>query len=175
MMRTVIYRLDSHSYDVRSAAESGGFLFTIWKPSWRSFLPPEKGRKYLLYWIFHVLGIFRNRDYGAVLVYRGECLISSLLVVPAHFKWPFMASGDLQFTYVLTHPDYRGQQLAFHAIQYAMFRLSKPGRSFWYVTDTGNPSSIKLCEKLGFGFYSFGYRSGGLKILKCKSESGLWA
>lgn len=169
-MRTVIYRLNNYAQDLRPADDSDGFLYKVWKPSLKSVLPPDKGLKYLVYWVFHVLGLFTNRDYSAVLVYRGEQLVSSLLVVPAHFKWPFMARDDLQFTYVLTHPDYRGQQLALRAIQYALSKLARPDRCFWYVTDTGNPSSTKLCEKLGFSFYSFGKRSGRLNILKCMAE-----
>jgi ribosomal protein S18 acetylase RimI-like enzyme len=142
----------------------------LWKPSLKHFIPQGKSKKYLVYWLFHFLHVFKNRDYSALLIYEKDKLISSLLMVPAYYKWPFMNKNDLQFTYVLTHSSYRGKGIAEKAIRYGISKMTLPGRCFWYVTDSGNTSSINLCTKLGFEYYSTASRSLDLKLFKVEAS-----
>lgn len=105
-----------------------------------------------------------------MLVYDEAKLVSSLLVVPAHYKWPFMGNNDVQLTYVLTHPDYRGGGLAETAIRFAIGKVGAQGRYFWYVTDTLNQASMRLCKKIGFEFYCYAQRHGWLRVIEpCNS------
>jgi RimJ/RimL family protein N-acetyltransferase len=143
-----------------------GFNSKIWVPSLSNFIPPGKGKKYFIFWIFHYLHIFRNRDYCAFFIYKNDINIASLLVVPAYFKWPFMEKNDVQITYVMTRPEYRGKgfgKIMLHAI---MQQFKMDNRNFWYVTDTDNPASIKLSAKVGFEFWAYGKTEGFLRILK---------
>lgn len=160
MPQTVLYKLDKPlAADPSLGAAVNGFRVVLWKPSFGHLVPPGKGRKYCAYWLFHFLRIFRNRDYSAVLVYTGETLASSLLVVPAYYKWPFMGKDDVQLAYVLTRPDYRGKGLAERAVRLAIQKNQQDGRTFWYVTNTENVTSRNLCEKVGFEFVGFGEKT----------------
>ena len=163
---TVIYRYQKESGQLESDISSMKLTTRWWRPSLCKYIPPGKSKKYLIYWFFHYLRIFRNRDYSALLIYDKNRLISSLLVVPAHFKWPFMQKIDLQFTYVMTDKDHRNQGIAARALKYAINAYNKKGRSFWYVTDTENTASIKLCTKLGFEFQGYGTRQGFINSLQ---------
>ena len=168
MARTVLYKLESSlpSPGRLGGQETDGFRFEFWRPSILRRVPPGKGKKYLFYWLFHYLRVFRNRDYSAVLVYEGDILASSLLVVPAYYKWPFMADNDLQLTYVLPPPDYRGRGLAELAVRLAIQENIQERRAIWYVTNSENIASRNLCEKVGFGLFSFGVSNGFMKVLK---------
>ena len=132
----------------------------------KSFIPPNKSIKYIFYWFFHYLHIFKNRDYSALLVYEEKNLIASMLIVPAHFKWPFMKSDDLQFTYVLTAPMFRGKGIGEMMLRRAIREYQRNNREFWYVTDKNNYASIRLCSKAGFEFWSDARRHGILNVLK---------
>lgn len=72
---------------------------------------------------------------------------------------------DLQFTYVLTSTLYRKQGIGEHMIRFALNKFDKPGRVFWYVTDTSNKASIRLSEKTGFKLAGLGQKKGFLKKL----------
>jgi ribosomal protein S18 acetylase RimI-like enzyme len=165
-MKTVIYRGTDIVLTMSPDDQDSRFRYVLWQPSFRDFVPPGKNRKYFFYWLFHYLGIFRNRDYQAVLVYEGTKLVSSLLIVPAHYKWPFMGNNDVQLTYVLTLSEYRGMGLAEKAIRFAIRKAGAKGRFFWYVTNVDNHTSIRLCKRVGFEFYSDAQRQGLLKIIK---------
>ena len=93
-------------------------------------------------------------------MYEGKILASSLLVVPAYYKWPFTADNDLQLTYVLTHPEYRGWGLAESTVRMAIRQNQRAGRCIWYVTNTKNVASRNLCKKMGFEFAGFGAKIG---------------
>ena len=148
-----------------------GLDFSLWQPSPWAPRPPDKSKRYLAYTGFHYSKIFKNSLYSAVLVREHGSLISSLLVVPAHFKWPFMGPRDVQFTYVLTRPGHRGRGLAEQAIRFAVQKLNGKVDRYWYVTDTENKPSIRLCQRLGFEFHAFGRRTGPLRVLRKSSNS----
>ncbi len=165
--RIVVYKLfaDTEGF-LAPEPLSEGYRMEIWRPSYRSIIPHGKSMKYVLYWFFYFLGIFRNRDYAAVFLYDRDQIISSLLVVPTYYKWPFMQPNDLQFAYVMTRNDYRGKGLAETTLRMALGHFSKAGRDFWYVTDTGNNASMALCAKIGFSRVGYAKRSYLLKRLK---------
>lgn len=163
MKKTVIYKLKAANNNHEKLID---FDVSIWRPSLLNVYPPNKSFKYSIYWLFHWLKVFRNKSYSSCIGYDKGKIIASLLVVPAHFKWPFMAKNDVQFTYVMTSSDYRGKGLAKNMIQVMIAELSDSVDVFWYVTDTENIASIRVAEKLGFEFVGYGERKGMLKILK---------
>lgn len=77
-----------------------------------------------------------------------------------------MGRNDLQITYVVTNPKYRGHGYAAELIDQALFALRTKKRNIWYITDTSNLPSIRLAEKVGFQQYATAKRSKYLKILK---------
>ena len=135
------------------------FEFKLWKPTVKQPIPPNKSKKYILYYIFHLLGIFKNRDYCSVLVYAEGHIIASLLLVPKYFKWPFMNNEDLQFTYVLTKANYRGKNLAALMIDFGFQATKNSKRKYWYVTTQDNVSSQRVAAKVGFLKIGEGKRS----------------
>ena len=163
--RTVVYKLKA---GIESVEESTNYDVSIWKPSLVNIYPPNKNFRYVIYWLFHWLKVFRNKRYASGMILDGEKMVSSLLVVPTHFKWPFMGKDDVQFTYVMTNSEYRGRGLAKKMIQIMISELNHDVDSFWYVTDTENKASISVAEKLGFEFVGYAERKGLLRILKLK-------
>lgn len=141
----------------------------VWKPGLFQYLPPNMDYKYLIYWLFHSCKIFKNKCCSAYLLYNEDELVSSFLVVPSYFKWPFMNRKDVQFTYVMTKKKYQGQGIAGKLINKAIADLSKTVSNFWYVTNSKNAASIKVAKKLDFQCYSKAERTSFLKILKLKS------
>lgn len=146
-MSFLVYRLD----DIKKEEISrSSYEFKLWVPTWHSLVPPSLPAKYSLWWFFHFGFIFKNRGYSAMLVYDGDTLVHSFLVVPAHFRFPFMSDNDVQFTYVRTRPEYRGRGIAYAALINAISLLKVKDRAFWYVTDEDNAASRKTAEKIGF-------------------------
>jgi ribosomal protein S18 acetylase RimI-like enzyme len=161
------YKSAGAFYDENIRAIPPGYEIRLWKPTWKNFIPPKKGPKYFAYWIFHMVGVFRNRNYCALSVHDQSRIVSSLLVVPAHFKWPFMGKDDLQITYVMTDQQYRGQGIGKAAIKFSM--LSCQGKTMWYVTDEDNYPSVNLCKQTGFHFYAHGLKYSLLGIVSATS------
>ena len=170
MGKTIVFRRVFTYIETISKLNFERYLIKIWRPSLVNIIPPKKSRKYLFYWLFHYLIIFKNRDYSALLIYDNEVLIGSMLIVPAHFKWPFMAKNDLQFTYVMTARDYRGKGIGELMLRTAIQEFKNEKRIFWYITDTENHASLRLCSKVGFEFWSYAKRYGFMKILREVSD-----
>ena len=165
----VLYQLKSDKNSKRFPVLND-YSVVKWTPSFTRIIPPKKNMKYINYWFFHYLKIFKNRNYSAVQVFNSDILVSSLLVVPAHFKWPFMNKNDVQFTYVMTNKDYRGKGIAMQTIMRVINDLAPVTNSFWYVTDTNNFASIRVAEKLGFKLAGKGKKSKILGILNIKKR-----
>lgn len=161
----LVFKKDSKGA-VSSADIDLSYNLRVWKPSLLNFLPPNKGYKYFMYWLFYMFGIFKNTNYSAYLLYDKGELVSSLLVIPSYFKWPFMGKTDIQFAYVMTSRNYRGKGVAGKLIKQAMADFNQKVGAFWYVTDTENDASIRVAEKLGFRCYGKAERDNLLKILK---------
>jgi ribosomal protein S18 acetylase RimI-like enzyme len=144
----------------------GSTRIVIWRPGFFRFIPPGKGFRYIVYWLFHMARIFRNRDYCSIHVYNRFNLAFSMLIVPAHFKWPFMGGKDLQFTYVITNPLFRRKGIAEKSIRFLIQKMGCDGRTFWYVANQNNLASIKLCSKLGFRLVNRASKKAVLGILR---------
>lgn len=150
-------------------------VFKIWTPSLLSFIPKGLPSKYILYWFFHYLHVFRNKNYKAILGYVDNVLVCSLLVVPNYFKWPFMNTNDVQLTYVKTYKDQRGKGYAKKMLNFTLSLFKKSDSNIWYVTDSDNVASQALAKSVGFEFTFFGERDyvkdiKWLKILKEKTS-----
>ncbi len=125
--------------------------FDCWSPSIDDFVPPGKPKKYVLYSLFHLLSIFKNKKYSSYYSSEKSTIICSFLAVPAYYRWPFMQKNSVQFTYIITEKEHRGKGLAWQGIFQAFTELKKEGIvSFWYITDSQNQSSQRLAEKMGF-------------------------
>ncbi len=135
-----------------------------WRPSPRSIRPPGKPFKYAFYSLFHYLGVFGSAAFQQVTAQVEGRSVGSLLIVPAHFKYPFMARNDVQLTYVLVDPSCRGQGIAWEM----MFDATRDVQAdIWYVTDESNCPSIALARKAGFELAGVARRSGRVtKILE---------
>ncbi|WP_114752699.1 GNAT family N-acetyltransferase [Pleomorphovibrio marinus] len=154
-----------------SFPENSILKFEIWRPSIKNFIPKGYGKKYLSFWVFHYLKVFKNRNYHAILAYKENKLIGSLLLVPKYYKWDFMENNDLQITYVKVNKDERGQGYGEILMKFTLQYLEniKFG-DLWYITDTNNMTSQNLAYKCGFFLYSECTRFEKLffKILKVK-------
>lgn len=165
MKKTLIYKLNNRP-ESHFDFSANGYQIVVWKPSWKAPIPPKKPKKYIFYFLFHILGIFFNRSYRVFLVYsKNGDLATSFMLTPAHFKWPFMDKNDAQIMYVMTSKTYRGQGLAEKAIRYGIMESPNYIQNFWYVTDTENIPSIKTTEKIGFSLVGYGKLMGFLKTL----------
>ena len=167
-MSTLIFQLSE--VKVPEPEIPNHFNLHWWRPELSQFIPTGKRKKYLAYWLFHYFKVFRNRDYSALFVKKGDLIVGSMLIVPAHFKWPFMKKQDLQFTYVKTSPEFRGQGIASLMLEACLQKFRNKERTFWYVTNKENIASQRLCEKAGFKLAGLGITNKGLKIISLKEN-----
>ena len=126
----------------------------IWRPGLTRLSPPGFPKKYILFWFAHYLGIFKNKNYSVIFVYDKDngALVSSTLLVPKYFKWPFMGDKDLQYSYSITKPAYRGKGINTYVKQYARVLYPDPEIAFWGLVNPQNISSIKVLEKTGLRY-----------------------
>ncbi len=118
-----------------------------WRPQLGELVPPGKGRKYALYGAFDVLGLFKSGRYRQVTGTVAGVPACSALLLPGHFRFPFMKRDDVQITYVMTAPAYRGQGLAWQLLYRAL--ADHDHGDLWYVTDRSNVASQHLAAKAG--------------------------
>ncbi len=124
-----------------------GLSVETWRPSLRSPSPPGKPLRYATYGLFDRLGVFRPGLYRQLTaVVDGERAAAALLL-PGHFRYPFMARDDLQIIYVQTVPEWRGRGIA---LQMLFEGLKSHAGKLWYVTSEDNRPSQRLAEKAGF-------------------------
>lgn len=147
-IRDQIYRRDSAL--LQPIGLPKGFSFNVWKPAFNRFLPPGLGVKFFFWWLFWLLGVFKNKDYAVLYIKQGRRILHRSCVVPAYFRWPFMSQADLQVSSTWTDPVCRGMGLATIALTEIVRTMGRPGRHFVYVTRTDNPASIEVCRKVGF-------------------------
>lgn len=150
-----------------------GLAIRYWKPGIFNWKPRGKNLKYYLYTLFHFIGVFKNKSFAFIelLDLNSGISLSSLLIVPAHFKYPFMEKHDIQFTYVMTKSEYRGKSFSILLLREAWARRTDKRGMAWYVTNTKNISSIRVAEKAGFTIEGFGKREGGIlnRLIKINS------
>lgn len=126
--------------------------FEIWKP--RIYRISPKGLFFpalLVWWVFHYCRIFRTLDYRIFLIYfKNKKVAHYSVVLPKHFRTPFMDKNDLQIGPVGTDKNHRRRGLASYAIQRILNFYKTKNSKFWYVVREENEGSRKLIEKIGF-------------------------
>lgn len=134
----------------RGDSESSHFTLVHWRPTLFSRHPAGDARPVLLvWWLFHSLRIFANRDYGQLVIYDGEKVIHRSATFPRWPRFPFMEKADLQIGDTWTHPEYRGRGLAAIAIREILHQSAGEGRTFWYIAAAENLASIKAAQRAG--------------------------
>lgn len=140
------------------------YELVVWRPSLTRIIPPSLGKFHGLWWLFHYLHVFKNRDYTAIIIKHQGNVIHRSVAVPAYFRWPFMNRSDIQISSTWTSPEYRGQGLATIALKTAMAIIRKDGRRFWYISRAENYSSTAVCKKTGFRLYANAGRSAPMGL-----------
>ena len=140
-----------------------GYSFEVWRPGLR---PPGTGGAAFLVWsTFHRLRVFRNREYRVIIVRCGSEVVHQSCVFPGYFRFPFMATADVQVGDTWTSPDHRCKGLATWALMYARETLATGGRRIWYVSQEDNVGSIRAAEKAGFALVGRGSKKPRLGSL----------
>lgn len=142
-----------------------GYAFKIWRPDISMVMSRDLPViPYFVWWCFHYLHIFSNRDYAIATVYDGSMLVHRSVVFPPYFRFPFMKKDDLQIGDTWTHPKYRNRGLAAFTLQKIVETFDRPGRTFWYVVEQENSASVRVAEKAGFLLLGKGDRTKRLGI-----------
>lgn|SRR5690554_3901861 len=160
---------------IKKPLKKSPVTYDTWSPSFREVIPPGKPKRYLIFTLFNFFRVFHPNRYTLYRAFKNKELVSSFLVVPAYFKWPFMNKGSVQFTYVMTSFKHRGKGLAWQGIYKAYVDLKGKGvKEFWYITDSDNIASQNLARKMGFELIGTLEKSnklfGALKTLKLKHD-----
>lgn len=151
MMKDLFYALASEAAEeTPPEGPEDGYSYRIWRPSDGGMRPPGVNERAFSVWrLFHALRIFSNRDYGVFVIYHGTELAHRSGIFPRYFRFPFMGKDDLQIGDTWTAPEHRGKGLATFALRRIMSERRKPGRTFWYLVEEDNRSSIRAAEKAG--------------------------
>lgn len=143
---------------VHSPSAAPGYSCIIWKPGLLRVRP--KGLPlypFFVWWIFHQLRLFANRDYAVVLIHYQNQLVHRSVITPRYFRFPFMRDGDLQIGDTWTDEAHRGRGLATMGLKSAL--AAAGNREYWYLVEEENFPSIRVAEKLGFRLAGVGTRT----------------
>ena len=105
---------------------------------------------FIIWWFFHYLRVFKNRDYEIFIVFCGKRLVHYSVAMPPSFRFPFMSKNDIQICNVWTHPKYRRKGIATFACERIISSKIRQDRKFWYIAKDDNTASVKTAEKIGF-------------------------
>jgi RimJ/RimL family protein N-acetyltransferase len=145
-----------------------GYGFLFWRPSLTRICPPEVGLyPFLIWWLLHMLRIFRNREYGIFLICHGTKWVHRSVVMPRYFRFPFMSSCDLQVGDVWTEEHERSRGLASFALLSILAADPNRQRSYWYVVEESNSASSRVAERAHFRRAALGIRTSfcGVRFL----------
>jgi RimJ/RimL family protein N-acetyltransferase len=165
LMQYIVYSTNGRR--IREPDLDQPFRFHWWHPGLGRVVPPGLTAGFALWWVAHCLRVFRNRNYSVLYIMDGAKIVHRTCLIPAVFRWPFMAKQDLQISSTWTDPEYRGRGLATAALREAILHTRKIGRRFWYVTRSENESSMAVCSKAGFDFVGSSERTRwfGVRLL----------
>ncbi len=158
----LFYRRPCNSDSLPIAAPE--YSCTVWKPS--IFRVRPKGLPFYpfaVWWIFHQLRLFANREYSIVIIHHQGLIVHRSVITPKYFRFPFMGDADLQVGDTWTHEKYRGRGLAKLGLEAAMAAAGE--RQCWYLVEEHNLPSIRVAEKLGFNRVGTGARTSRLVAL----------
>jgi RimJ/RimL family protein N-acetyltransferase len=139
---------------------ASGYESLFWRPSLHRICPPGCSLyPFLIWWLMHLLWLFRNREYGVFLIRNGSQWVHRSVVTPGFFRFPFMDVGDLQVGDVWTAESERGRGLASFALLSILNADRHRQRSYWYLVDESNLASIRVAERANFRRTALGTRT----------------
>jgi len=146
-----------------------GYEIRLFIPKFPRIVPPNLTRglrhNFCSWWAMRVLGVFsRSEEYKVYTVYNAEDFAHYTVVVPRHFKFPFMGDNDIQANPVYTAPEHRRKGLAHAVIVQIKKDYAESGGCLWYVVRPENLPSIAHIEKLGFELYAIGAKAKRLGL-----------
>ena len=107
-----------------------GCALRIWRPAADGFPPAGPCKAENMAWFAGTrLGLFARNDFAELSVWEERRMLHRLIVTPRWFRFPFMASGDLQIGALWTAPDARRRGLARAALQVCDLALSQAQRA----------------------------------------------
>jgi RimJ/RimL family protein N-acetyltransferase len=162
-----IYRRSPPRLDEVALEAPDDVTVTVWRPAWTSVPPaPIRAPVTWVWWLFHLLRVFRSRAFGVVIVTRAGRLLHRSTVFPPFFRFPFMGARDVQVGDTWTADEARGRGLAGLALRAAV-SVTPAGGDVWYVVHESNAASIRVVEKAGFALVGHGVRRArfGLPLL----------
>lgn len=152
-----IYKKGSSESLVDKGNLDPSFEYEMWAPSFFKVFPARFFRiKFIIWYLFDLFNIFKSNCYRVFIVRYKRKIIHHTFIFPAFFRFPFMGENDLQIGDVWTDPSFRGRGIATIAIMNVLSEISKEDKTFWYVVEDTNKSSIKVVEKLGFQLVGYG-------------------
>lgn len=145
-----------------------GYSCELWTPGGLRIKP--KGVSlfpFIVWWFFHALHLFWNREYGLFVIRQGERVVHRSVITPGYLRFPFMKKGDIQVGDTWTDPALRGHGLATFALEHILRDPRTRNRRCWYVVEAENTASIRVVEKAGFILTGRGTRTRrfGLGVL----------
>jgi RimJ/RimL family protein N-acetyltransferase len=141
-----------------------GCAFRIWRPAADGFPPAGPCSVENTAWFaFARLGLFAWNGFAELSVWEERRMLHRLVVTPRWFRFPFMASRDLQIGALWTAPHARRRGLARATIAEAHRRHPACNR-FWYVTDDSNEASVRLASGCGYAPAGTGKRTRPLGL-----------
>ncbi|MDQ6706496.1 MAG: GNAT family N-acetyltransferase [Acidobacteriota bacterium] len=160
----------THPGGLSSQPESlpDGYRCEIWRPRWTNITPDGFPLfPYAVWWICHIIGIFRNRQYAVFLIYSGHSLAHRSVIFPKYFRFPFMTAQDLQIGDTWTSDEHRGKGLASYALRQIVRMETRMGRKLWFVAEEQNARSLHVAESAGFRKAGVGVRTKrfGIRLL----------
>jgi RimJ/RimL family protein N-acetyltransferase len=157
MIRFYVLREWSRTKPVEAGPD---LTLTLWRPHPSSLRPPGcRGPVWIIWRLFHSLGVFANNGYAVGLVHEGGILVHRALVTPGYFRFPFMAAGDLQIGDTWTAPTHRGRGIATWALGTIATAVITSEKAIWYVADEANARSCRVAERAGFRLAGRGERA----------------
>lgn len=139
-----------------------GYYLKIWKPSVSELNPRGLPKfPFILWSMMYYLRLFKNTNYRIFLVYYDKKIAHYSVVLPKHFKYPFMDNNDLQIGPVGTDINHRRKGLASYTVGKIIETCENPECKFWYLTRDDNIPSKAFIESLGFSRYGEGFRGSG--------------
>jgi glycosyltransferase involved in cell wall biosynthesis/RimJ/RimL family protein N-acetyltransferase len=145
-----------------------GYEALFWRPSLTRICPPGQGfNPFAVWWLFHILRVFRNREFGVFLIRHASQWVHCSVVTPRYFRFPFMHAGDLQVGDVWTAENERGRGLASFALLSILSADSDRQRPYWHLVDEDNRASIRVAERANFRRTAVGRRTSrfGVRFL----------
>jgi len=163
MQKYEFYKVEANTWRTPEIKLKPGYYVKVWTPKLLSIAPKKLlTPTFLTWWLFHWSKIFKNSHYKIILIYTHERkLVHYTVILPAHFRFPFMQDGDVQIGPLSTVSDHRRNGLALYALGHIAKEYRNTHRNIWYVVRKENEPSIRLIEK-----YNFIKAGEGIKLKK---------